>query len=88
MNVVLNICARCQIVEIFFLLFHSNPVAGESSLDRFACGVGGKTVLPHVIATIPPMLQHGKMLNFWFKFCFEIGLYVIILLPNIHWQCV
>jgi len=36
----------------------SNPVTGESSLDRFTCGLGGKTVLPHIIATIPPMLQH------------------------------
>jgi len=36
----------------------SNPVAGESSLDRFACGLGGKAVLPHITATIPPMLQH------------------------------
>jgi len=37
----------------------SNPVTGESSLDRFTCGLGGKAVLPHIIATIPPMLQHS-----------------------------
>jgi len=37
----------------------SNPVTGESSLDRFTCGLGGKTVLPHIISTIPPMLQHA-----------------------------
>jgi len=36
----------------------SNPVTGESSLDRFTCGLGGKVVLPHIISTIPPMLQH------------------------------
>lgn len=36
----------------------SNPVAGESSLDRFACGLGGKTVLPHITSTIPQMLQN------------------------------
>lgn len=36
----------------------SNPVTGESSLDRFTCGLGGKAVLPHIISTIPPMLQH------------------------------
>ena len=32
----------------------SNSVAGESSLDRLACGLGGKTVLPHIIVTVPP----------------------------------
>jgi hypothetical protein len=37
----------------------SNPVAGESSLDRFACGLGGKAVLPLIIETLPPMLQHA-----------------------------
>ncbi|XP_057301681.1 importin-5-like isoform X2 [Hydractinia symbiolongicarpus] len=37
----------------------SNPVAGESSLDRFTCGLGGKAVLPHIISTIPRMLQHA-----------------------------
>ncbi|KAK2573809.1 Importin-5 [Acropora cervicornis] len=37
----------------------SNPVAGESSLDRLACGLGGKTVLPHIIVTVPQMLQNG-----------------------------
>jgi len=36
----------------------SNTVTGESSLDRFTCGLGGKAVLPHIISTIPPMLQH------------------------------
>ena len=41
------------------MLYHSNPVAGESGLDRFTCALGGKAVLPHIIAIIPPMLQHG-----------------------------
>jgi len=36
----------------------SNSVVGESSLDRFTCSLGGKSVLPHIISTIPPMLQH------------------------------
>ena len=36
----------------------SNPVTGESSLDRFTCGLGGKAVLPHIIALLPPMLQN------------------------------
>ena len=38
----------------------SNAVAGESALDRFACGIGGKTMLPHIISQIPPILQSGK----------------------------
>ncbi|XP_046853290.1 importin-5-like [Xenia sp. Carnegie-2017] len=36
----------------------SNAVAGESALDRFACGIGGKHILPHIIATVPQMLQN------------------------------
>jgi len=37
----------------------SNPVTGESSLDRFTCGLGGKAVLPHIIHHLPPMLQNA-----------------------------
>ena len=40
---------------------NSNSVAGESSLDRLACGLGGKTVLPHIIVTVPQMLQNGNL---------------------------
>nr|CAB3256613.1 importin-5 [Phallusia mammillata] len=36
----------------------ANTVAGENALDRFACAVGGKTMLPHIMATVPPMLQN------------------------------
>ncbi|KAG7160960.1 Importin-5-like 1 [Homarus americanus] len=35
----------------------SNSVVAESSLDRLACGLGGKTVLPHINATLSQMLQ-------------------------------
>lgn len=38
----------------------SNAVAGESALDRFACGVGGKTMLPYIIEQIPQFLQNRK----------------------------
>ena len=61
---ILSICSSyvytsdCSIDRIFCYVF-SNSVTGESSLDRFTCGLGGKAVLPHIIATIPPMLQHG-----------------------------
>jgi hypothetical protein len=37
----------------------SNPIAGESALDRLACGLGGKTMLPHITNNIPPMLQNA-----------------------------
>ncbi|XP_013418000.1 importin-5-like isoform X1 [Lingula anatina] len=35
----------------------SNAIAGESALDRLACGLGGKTMLPHIIANVPQMLS-------------------------------
>ena len=38
----------------------SITVAGENAIDRFACAVGGKTVLPNIMATVPQMLQNGK----------------------------
>ena len=54
------------------MFVHSNSVAGESSLDRLACGLGGKTVLPHIIVTVPQMLQNGK---FSTKFSFAYKVY-------------
>lgn len=54
------------------MFVHSNSVAGESSLDRLACGLGGKTVLPHIIVTVPQMLQNGK---FSTKFTFAYKVY-------------
>ena len=42
-----------------YFLF-SNSVVGESSLDRFTCALGGKTILPHIINIVPSMLQHGE----------------------------
>jgi len=35
----------------------SNAVVAESALDRLACGLGGKTVFPHVLSHTPQMLQ-------------------------------
>lgn len=52
---------------IFLFLFHfilqtgiSNAVAGESALDRMACGLGGKLVLPMIKEHIMQMLQNRK----------------------------
>uniref|UniRef100_A0A8C0H9K6 Importin 5 n=1 Tax=Chelonoidis abingdonii TaxID=106734 RepID=A0A8C0H9K6_CHEAB len=42
--------------------FDSNAVAGESALDRMACGLGGKLVLPMIKEHIMQMLQNRKML--------------------------
>ncbi|XP_046806157.1 importin-5 isoform X2 [Lucilia cuprina] len=36
-----------------------NNVIAESSLDRLACGLGGKTVLPQVMNSLPAMLGHA-----------------------------
>uniref|UniRef100_A0A286XZM1 Importin 5 n=1 Tax=Cavia porcellus TaxID=10141 RepID=A0A286XZM1_CAVPO len=38
--------------------FDSNAVAGESDLDRMACGLGGKLVLPMIKEHIMQMLQN------------------------------
>lgn len=38
----------------------SNAIAAESALDRLACALGGKTMLPHIVATISSMLGHGQ----------------------------
>ena len=35
----------------------SNAVVAESALDRMACGLGGKTVFPHILSATPQMLQ-------------------------------
>ena len=35
----------------------SNAVVAESALDRLACGLGGKTVFPHILQLTPAMLQ-------------------------------
>merc|ERR1719400_1205063 len=36
----------------------SNAVVAESALDRLACGLGGKTVFPHILNSTPQMMQH------------------------------
>jgi hypothetical protein len=53
-------CTRghCNSITVLF----SNAVAGESAIDRFACGIGGKHMLPHIIATVPQMLQNGGLI--------------------------
>lgn len=37
---------------------NDNNCMAESALDRLACGLGGKTVLPHIAKIIPFMLQN------------------------------
>ena len=51
----------------------SNNVCGENAIDRFACALGGKTILPHIMATIPPMLQNRKNLTLTFEVHFVLG---------------
>ena len=38
----------------------SNAVVAESALDRMACGLGGKTMFPHILNATPQMLQQVK----------------------------
>lgn len=42
-----------------YFSIYSNNVIAESSIDRLACGLGGKIVLPHVISNIPAMLSNS-----------------------------
>lgn len=58
-----------EIFKIFFVRrvcvcvtahLNSNAVAGESALDRIACGLGGKIILPLIKQLIVQMLQNSK----------------------------
>ncbi|KAH3808346.1 hypothetical protein DPMN_136699 [Dreissena polymorpha] len=40
----------------------SNAVAGESALDRLCCALTGVTMLQHILANIPQMLQNSRRL--------------------------
>lgn len=42
----------------------SNTVAGENAIDRFACALGGKTILPHILVAVPQMLQNREFIKF------------------------
>ena len=42
------------------VVFFSNAIAAESALDRLACALGGKTMLPHILSNVPQMLQNGQ----------------------------
>ncbi|XP_062521468.1 importin-5-like isoform X2 [Corticium candelabrum] len=37
----------------------SNAIAGETALDRLACALGGKVVLPYVTAAVAPMMANS-----------------------------
>ena len=37
---------------------YSSMAFAESALDRLSCGLGGKTIMPHVGQNIPGMLSH------------------------------
>ena len=48
----------------------SNNVVAESALDRLACGLGGKTMLPHIVTNISTMLANEDWkyrYQFYFK---------------------
>lgn len=37
----------------------SNPITGESAMDRLSCALGGKTMLPHILTNVNNMLSHA-----------------------------
>jgi len=39
---------------------YSNASVGETSLDRLACSLGGKSVLQPVLRMVQPMMHHGN----------------------------
>lgn len=45
----------------------SNAVVAESALDRMACGLGGKTMFPHILNATPQMLQQVHTWEFFQK---------------------
>jgi hypothetical protein len=44
--------------QVTFFFSYSNTVVAESALDRLTCGLGGKTMMPHVEQNIPGMLSN------------------------------
>lgn len=38
----------------------SNPITGESAMDRLSCALGGKTMLPHILSNVNTMLGNGN----------------------------
>jgi len=35
-------------------------VTAESALDRLSCGLGGKTLLPHILSNVSTMLANAN----------------------------
>lgn len=61
-------CAHSFIhLFIYFYCLSSNAVAGESALDRIACGLGGKIILPMIKQHIMQMLHNRESRNSFFK---------------------
>ena len=40
----------------------SNPITGESAMDRLACSLGGKTMLPNILTNVNSILSHGTLI--------------------------
>lgn len=52
-----------EVLKMKKIFLFSNAVVGESSLDRLACALGGKTVLNYILTTVQTMLQK-RLLKF------------------------
>lgn len=46
------------IFKIMYIYIFSMSVMAESALDRLACGLGGKTMLPHILSNVSTMLTN------------------------------
>ena len=56
-----------DIYMLYILNTLRNPIAGEAALDRLACALGGKIMLPQIVGNISQMLQHGEFAEV--RFC-------------------
>ena len=54
-----NILREIEFMILFQGFFFFLVVVAESALDRMACGLGGKTVFPHILRLTPQMLQQA-----------------------------
>ena len=58
----LKLCVALCKYLLCDVLYCSNAIAGESALDRLACALGGKTMLPEILKKLPELMQHSKFI--------------------------
>lgn len=67
MTITKNLLFGSVHIYLFIYLLASNAVAGESALDRIACGLGGKIILPMIKQHIMQMLHNRESRSCFLK---------------------